>query len=123
MTMRAAWTSDEGQVPYSNRLLELAKSGDLTGWSPRDVTNDPFSLADCDVCQQYKATRRPKNKHSPRGKRNAELIHGDITGPFTPSLTGNAHLLVMMDDFSKVCGLIPMVGKASSFEELNPSPN
>jgi transposase InsO family protein len=101
-----------------DKLLDLAKEGKLTGWTPREVMSDPFALSDCDVCQQYKATRRPKKKHSPRGKRNAELIHVDITGPFTPSLTGNDHLLVMMDDFSKICGLVPMIGKAASFEEL-----
>jgi transposase InsO family protein len=100
------------------KLLELAKEGELTGWNADNVMNDPFKITDCATCQQFKMTRHPKSKHSPRGSRDAELIHVDITGPFTPSLTGNDHLLVMMDDHSKVCALVPMVGKRPSFEAL-----
>jgi hypothetical protein len=73
-----------------NRLLELAKGGELTARTPSGVVNDTFKISDCDVCQQFKATRYPKKKHSPRGTRNAELIHVDITGPSAPSLAGMA---------------------------------
>jgi transposase InsO family protein len=101
-----------------HKLLELAKEGQLAWMKPSDVMKDNFQLSDCQVCQQFKMTRHPKNKHSPRGARDAELVHVDITGPFKTSITGNDHLLVILDDYSKVCALVPMAGKKPSFEAL-----
>jgi transposase InsO family protein len=63
-------------------------------------------------------TRQPENKHFPQGARDAESVHVDITGPFTTSITENNHLLVILDDYSKVCALVPMAGKKPSFEAL-----
>ena len=62
--------------------------------------------------------RYPKSGNSPRAKRNGELIHADIAGPFTSSLSGNDHFLAMIDDFSNVCGIVPMPGRKPALEVL-----
>jgi hypothetical protein len=71
------------------KLLQLAKEGELTGWNPDDVMNDPFKITDCVTCQQFKMTRHPKGKHSPRGTRDAELSHVDMSrAPSEPRWQG-----------------------------------
>jgi hypothetical protein len=37
--------------------------------------------------------RLPKPGHSPRAARDGELVHVDVAGPFTPSLSGNDQFL------------------------------
>lgn len=63
------------------KLLQLAKEGQLTGLDFDNVLRDRFKITECTTCQQFKVTRHPKNKHSPRGLRDADFIHVDIIGP------------------------------------------
>jgi hypothetical protein len=86
--------------------------------SSKAAESDRFRITDCAVCQQQKLPRYPKNGNSPRARRNGELIHADIAGPFTPSLNGYDHFLAMIDDFSNVCGIVPMVGRKPALEAL-----
>jgi hypothetical protein len=98
-------------------LLDLAKEGMLS-ISSKTAESDRFRITDCDVDQQQqKMPRYHKSGNSPRAKRNGELIHADIAGPFTPSLSGNDHFLAMIDDFSNVCGIVPMAGRYALFEQ------
>jgi transposase InsO family protein len=100
-----------------SKLLDLAREGKLS-ISSKTAESDRFRITDCDVCQQQKMPRYPKSGNSPRAKRNGELIHADIAGPFTPSLNGYNHFLAMIDDFSNVCGIVPMVGRKPALEAL-----
>jgi hypothetical protein len=61
--------------------------------------------------------RYPKNGNIPRAKRNGELIHA-VVGPFTQSLSGFDHFLAMIEDFSNLCGIVPMVGQKPPLEAL-----
>jgi transposase InsO family protein len=98
-------------------LLDLAKEGMLSTCSTT-AEFDRFRITDCDVCQQQKMPRYPKTGNSPRAKRHGELIHADIAGPFTPSLSGNDHFLAIIDDFSNVCGTVPMAARKPALEAL-----
>jgi transposase InsO family protein len=99
------------------KLLELAKEGSLSiGY--KQAAADSFRTTDCTACQEHKMPRFPKTAHRPRGTRDGELIHVDITGPFKPSLTGADHLIEMIDDYSRVCSIVPMIGKTQAFKAL-----
>ena len=100
-----------------HKLLEMAKDG-LLAIDQKAAECDSFKTTDCEVCQQQKMPRFPKGGHSPRGTRNGELIHADIAGPFAPSLNSNNHFLAMIDDYSKACAIIPMIGRKPAFEAL-----
>jgi hypothetical protein len=126
----ASWTSSQIKDTFgggtstirSYRAIEtadLAKAGMLSISSKKKkAESERFRITDCDVCQQQKMPRYPKSGNSPRAKRNGELIHADIAGLFTPSLSGNDHFLAIIDDFSNVCGIVPMVGGKPALEAL-----
>lgn len=97
--------------------MELARKG-LLGMSFTDASSDKFRTDSCIICQQHKLPRRPKNRHSPRGTRPGELVHCDISGPFVASKLGNDHIISMLDDYSKICSIMPMVGKISAFDKV-----
>jgi hypothetical protein len=98
------------------KLLELAKDG-LLAIDYKSAETDSFRTTDCEICQQQKMPRLPKTGHSPRGARDGELVHVDVAGPFAPSLSGNDHL-TMMEDYLKVCAVIPIAGRKPSLEAL-----
>ena len=67
-------------------------------------------VAYCQACNTHKAAHR-KNKH-PQIQSQAgfplERIHMDFMGPFPTSSRGNKYILVMVDNFTKWCEVIPL---------------
>ena len=63
--------------------------------------SDTFRLTDRGTCQKIQVARRAKNGISPHGRRNGELVHLDIGGPFDASARGFDHFVALLDDFSK----------------------
>jgi hypothetical protein len=123
------WTSSQTKDSFGDRTstirpyrrstsLDLAKEGKLFISSSKTAESHRFRITDCHACQQQKIPRYPKNGNSPRAKRNCGLIHADIAGTPTPSLNGYNDFLAMIDDFSNVCGIVPMVGRESALEGL-----
>ena len=92
------------------KVTKLAEAG-LLRYTADELKADNFKLSDCTACHTRKTVRIPKTQESPRGARDCEMIHTDITGPFTPSPTGNEYILVLYEDFSKVNAIIPMKDK------------
>ena len=82
------------------------------------LKDDDFKMTSCEVCQQQKAVRPPKDQHSPRATRDGELVHVDIAGPFTASVEGNTTFLAVLDDFSKACWIVPMSSKGEALSVL-----
>ena len=99
------------------KLLSMAKDN-LLRMSFSEASSDSFRTDHCSVCQQQKIPRKPKNNSSPSGTRAGELVHCDISGPFIPSKSGNDYLVSMLDDYSKICAIKPMIGKNTAFEKL-----
>lgn len=78
--------------------------------------SDTFRLIDCGTCQKIQVARRAKNGISPHGRRNGELVHLDIGGPFDASARGSDHFVALLDDYSKTCAVVPMKGRKATLD-------
>ncbi|KAI5449158.1 hypothetical protein NCC49_005245 [Naganishia albida] len=72
---------------------------------------DPFRTNQCETCQRMKIARTSLNGASPNGTRDGKLINVDIAGPVDLSDGGSDHFVAMLDDYSKVCAVVPMKGR------------
>jgi transposase InsO family protein len=93
-----------------HKLIKLAHQDQLR-LTHTAALLDAFRIVLCNTCQKIRLARRSKDGTSPHGTRNGELIHVDVAGPFDDSCTGHDHFIIMLDDYSKVCAVVPMKGR------------
>ena len=67
----------------------------------------------CESCIEAKMTKLPFNKKSRSDTTDpGELIHFDVFGPLIPlGMKGDRYVLVLVDDFTRICWAIPMTKK------------
>jgi len=93
-----------------SKIVKLAKQG-LLSYTAEELQGDRFKMSDCQACQTRKTTRLPKTRESPRGTKDCEMVHTDLSGPFDQSPSGHMYILILFDDYSKVNSIIPMPDK------------
>ena len=97
--------------------MELAEDGKLQyKWSA--VKNDNFQATDCTPCLTATGRKQPKSGESPRGTRDGEYLHVDLTGRFNPSIDGKEYGLVIHADFAKVQAAIPIKLKCDAVTHI-----
>ena len=67
-------------------------------------------MVECASCAAGKMTQIfPKQASSPRAKAPLQLLHADVSGPFsTPGFAGEKYFLTIVDDFSRWAHIIPL---------------
>ena len=73
---------------YNNNLLKYLMDHDIK-------VND-----DCHDCKITKMKRISHNKETPKAKEILEVIHSDIIGPISKSITGKRFILTLIDEYS-----------------------
>jgi hypothetical protein len=99
-------------------LAKMVKEGHITGVNVTAAQLLAASQHTCGICAQAKLARTPFKASQRVTTRNLELVHCDLMEFPVTSLGGAKYVLVVIDDFSKWCGVKPLKSKAHAKAEL-----
>lgn len=108
------WHRRYFHLGYSN-LERAAKMVD--GMPVGEVTPERVAGAVCRPCAEGKMARAPFPTSDTKTEL-MELVHVDITGPFTPSIGGSRYLFTLYEDDSKVLVGVPIKAKSDAGKVL-----
>jgi len=87
---------------YNNNLLKYLMDHDIK-------VND-----DCHDCKITKMKRISHNKETPKAKEILEVIHSDIIGPISKSITGKRFILTIIDEYSRKSWIFLLASKSEA---------
>jgi hypothetical protein len=111
------WHSRLAHLGYSN-LLRMVQQNMVSGLpiSATDVAR--LQGTDCDPCKLASLTRPPFPSTASRSTRPLQLVHTDLCGPLSDSITGEHYFLTALDDYSKLAVVAPLEKKSDTAEAL-----
>ena len=104
------WHHRLGHLGEDN-LLKMVRSG-VVGDLPDKLTGVSVKER-CLGCSEGKQHRESFGSGRLMSRRVLELVHSDVMGPVTPeSIGGNKYILVIVDDYTRMCWVYPVRSKA-----------
>lgn len=96
-------------------LRLTAENGAATGLSLEDLGGK----ISCESCKIGKATKNPNHRiMEPENTEPGKIVHTDLSGPFTETISGKKYLMVALDQGSRFVMLYFLRRKSESAEKI-----